>query len=42
MADLFCLMIIPAIIYGYQIFFTMINRKNQGSEAKDPPHTTKN
>ena len=41
MADLFCLMIIPAIIYGYQIFFTMINRKNQGSEAKDPPHTTK-
>lgn len=41
-ADLFCLMIIPAIIYGYQIFFAMINRKNQGSEAKDPsPHTTK-
>ena len=41
-ADLFCLMIIPAIIYGYQIFFAMINRKNQDSEAKDPsPHATK-
>ncbi len=29
MADLFCLIVVPALIYGYQIFFRAVNRKNK-------------
>ncbi len=35
MADLFCLMVIPACFYGYQIFLNLRNQKN-GKQDKKP------
>lgn len=33
MADLFCLMVVPAVFYGYQIFLNgMKNRKEEDEE----------
>lgn len=28
MADLFCLMIVPAVFYGYQMFLNLIKKQN--------------
>lgn len=34
MADLFCLMVVPAVLYGYQMFFHMANRKSRKDDKE--------
>ncbi len=43
-ADLFCLMVIPAVFYGYQMFLNLINKQEKsekdGRTAGDEDETT--
>ena len=34
MADLFCLIVIPAVFYGYQMLLNMIKKKRQNLKGK--------
>lgn len=35
MADLFCLMVVPAVFYGYQIFLNGIKKQDEQDEEQD-------
>lgn len=34
-ADLFCLMVVPAVFYGYQMFLNLISKKDEDSKDQD-------